>query len=138
MSGGTDLTRLLADLRPVLAPGEFVFCCVPAGRYEQLASAEVLAMCREEEGVTLVLDRQGADQLGLDYEGSYRRITLGVHSSLEAVGLTAAVSSRLAERGIAANVMAAYYHDHVFVPTVRAEEALKLLEGLASETGNPG
>ncbi|WP_036823971.1 ACT domain-containing protein, partial [Photobacterium sanctipauli] len=57
----------------------------------------------------------------------FKGITLTVHSSLEAVGLTAAVATRLAEYSISANVVAAYYHDHVFVPVNRAEEALQAL-----------
>lgn len=64
----------------------------------------------------------------LEFEGSFRQITLTVHSSLEAVGLTAAVSTKLAAKGISANVIAAYYHDHIFVQTAKAELALSVLQ----------
>jgi hypothetical protein len=57
-------------------------------------------------------------------------ITLRVHSSLAAVGLTAAVAAALSDHGISANVVAAYCHDHIFVPADRAEEALAALRSL--------
>jgi hypothetical protein len=87
-----------------------------------------LATFEEEEGLTLVLERGGADTAGLDYAHVFRCITLGINSALDSVGLTAAVSARLARHGISANVIAAFHHDHVFVPAERAEEALAVLE----------
>ena len=54
-------------------------------------------------------------------------LTLEVHSSLESVGLTAAVSARLAARGIACNVIAGYHHDHLLVPVARADDAIEAL-----------
>lgn len=64
----------------------------------------------------------------LKFEGSFRQITLTVHSSLEAVGLTAAVSTKLASKGISANVIAAYYHDHIFVQSSKADAGLLALQ----------
>jgi len=78
------------------------------------------AILREAEGLTLIR---------ADPSGEWARLSLGVHSSLEAVGLTAALSSRLADLGISANIVAALYHDHVFVPWDRREEALRALSG---------
>ena len=72
-----------------------------------------------------------AESSGLGPLPRFRMITLGVYSSLEAVGLTAAVADCLAQRGIAANVIAAYHHDHVFVPEGRAQEAFEALTALA-------
>ena len=57
----------------------------------------------------------------------FRLITLTVHSSLEAVGLTAVVTNKLAEHKISANVVAAYYHDHIFVPCEKAKKAMEVL-----------
>ena len=81
--------------------------------------------------MTLLLERQCAEQAGFRFAGVYRKITLGVHSSLQAVGLTAAVSTALAGQGISANMIAACHHDHVFVPAQRAEEALAIIRGLS-------
>jgi hypothetical protein len=56
-----------------------------------------------------------------------RRITLTVFSSLEGIGLTAAVSDALTRDGIPCNMVAAYHHDHVFVPSDKAERAMAVL-----------
>jgi len=127
MSGGTDLDVLLASMEPVPAEGVFVFASVPA---QDAAShlAKAVGFFREEEGVTLILPAEAAG--GLAASPPMRLITLTVHSSLEAVGLTTAFATALTEAGISANVVAGFYHDHIFVPeweAVRALEALKAL-----------
>ena len=115
MSGETDLDRLLAGLTPVLDATQFGF--------ETLAEAPALgdafALIREDEGLTVIRPGTG-----------WARITLGVHSSLAAVGLTACVAAALAQRGISANMIAAFHHDHIFVPWDRREEALAVLYAL--------
>ncbi|MGV8896725.1 MAG: ACT domain-containing protein [Rhodoglobus sp.] len=131
MTGVTDLTTLLASMEPHLLDGEYVFCTIAGARYGDFAELEPLATYRESEGLTLVLTRDAADGAGLPYEGAFRGITLSVHSSLEAVGLTAAVSTKLTERGISANVIAAYYHDHIFVQADKAQPALDALREFA-------
>ena len=130
MAGETDLAKLLATMSPVLFPQTYVYCTVAyrdAARYQAL---EPLATYREDEGLTLVVTRAAADGAGLGYGPLLRRITLNVHSALEAVGLTAAVSAALTREGISANVIAAYYHDHIFVPEADAERALDALRAL--------
>ena len=122
---------MLAQLSPVLREGEFVFCTFVDGAYGDHADLAPLCAFAEAEGLTLVLPQDRADAAGCDYEGVFRCITLQVHSSLDAVGLTAAVSRVLAVSAIPANVVAAYYHDHVFVPVSRADEALAALQTLA-------
>jgi len=79
----------------------------------------------------LVLEKSVAEKAGLLFAGTYRQITLTVHSSLEAVGLTAAVATKLASEGISANVIAAYYHDHVFVQASKASAAFSALNEFA-------
>ena len=96
-------------------------------------SASAIASFREAEGLTLVLPQSASDDLD-NVSAPMSRITLEVHSSLEAVGLTAAVAGVLAEEGISANVIAAYYHDHVFVPKASADRALAVLKGLSTST----
>lgn len=131
MSGITDLATLLGAMRPMLSDGEFVFCTLPGARYGAGAEYEPVACFAEAEGLTLVLARERAGAAQLPYVGVFRMLTLRVHSGLEAVGLTAAVAGCLAARGISANVLAAYYHDHVFIPAARAEEALEALQALS-------
>lgn len=114
MTGESNLDTLLATMAPQLAPERVVFCSLPAGTaYDHLSP---LAMIRELEGTSLVITEASARQHGIAYANTYQGITLTVHSSLDAVGLTAAVSTRLADAGISANMVAGYYHDHVFHP----------------------
>ncbi|HAS61160.1 MAG TPA: transporter [Vibrio sp.] len=127
MSGITELDQLLKSMHPRLLQPEFVFCTV-AGDLSQYISLNPVATFIEAEGLTLVLEKSAAEGAGLSFEGAFRQITLTVHSSLEAVGLTAAVSAKLAAKGISANVIAAYYHDHIFVQSAKAQAALKALQ----------
>lgn len=137
-SGETDLNRLLAGMAPEPMPGEYVFCSFPGGRYGEHAELDPVAAVREAEGLTLVIPRHSADAHNLAYSSVLKGITLTVHSSLEAVGLTAAVARRLSAQGISANVMAGYYHDHVLVQSEHAARALAALRALATEAaGGP-
>lgn len=130
MNGETDLETLLRSMRPELHAGGYVFCTL-ASR-EQAAALDPLCLFQEREGATVILPIERADALGLPYTQTFAWITLTVHSSLEAVGLTAAVSSALAGAGISCNVVAAYYHDHLFVPVHQAEGAMLALGRLSS------
>ena len=130
-----DLQELLINMDPVLDDNRYVFCSFPD--HQLLPEQPVpppLAMIQEAEGVTWIIAKDIADQLQLNHEETFCRITLNVHSSLTAVGLTAAVSTALAQSGISANVVAAYYHDHIFVPEKDAGAALIILQELASAT----
>ena len=129
MSGEKNLKQLLAHMAPELKDEEYVFCSVE-GSYGSFSELNPLASFRESEGLTVVVTKASAESAQLKFEETFRVITLNVHSSLEAVGLTAAVSTQLAGRGISANVMAAYYHDHIFVPAHRADAALGALKEL--------
>ena len=127
MAGEKNLEKLLGSMSPVLVKGEYVFCTLKNSKYGDYADARPIASFKEAEGLTLVLPKETADSFGLSYDGIFRCITLGVHSSLEAVGLTATVAGKLANHGIAANVIAAYFHDHVFVQSELADRAIGIL-----------
>ncbi|WKY95386.1 ACT domain-containing protein [Vibrio metoecus] len=127
MSGIKDLDELLRSMSPKLMESEFVFCTV-SGALADYVDLNPVAIFIESEGLTLVLEKSVAENAGLSFDGTYSQITLTVHSSLEAVGLTAAVASKLASKGISANVIAAYYHDHIFVQSGKAEAAVSALE----------
>lgn len=131
ISGATDLGELLAGMRPVLDDTPWVFCSLPPGTTPP-ASLGAIATVWEDEGWTAVTTRDRAAAAGLPYAGTFRRITLTVHSSLEAVGFLAAVAGALADAGIACNAMSGAYHDHLFVPTDRATEAVRVLATLAA------
>ena len=130
MVGETNLSTLLSNMSPELQPAEYVFCTVKAAGAElnKYLGLQPLASFMEAEGLTLVIEKSVAQAENLAYESVFKCITLKVHSSLDAVGLTAAVAGKLAEYGISANVMAAYYHDHIFVQTDKAGAAMQALQ----------
>ena len=128
----THLPTLLRTLAPALRDDEWVFCWLADDAARAHADA-ALASVREDGGVSLVLPLPHVRAHGLPDAPTFRCITLTVHSSLEAVGLTAAVAGALAARSIAANVIAGARHDHVFVPSDRADEALTVLQQLSRE-----
>ncbi|GIG54358.1 ACT domain-containing protein [Demequina activiva] len=132
MTGETDLDTLLTSMRPELDPVTYVWASVD-GLASAAALIDAVATVREAEGLTLVLPIDAAGRHGLEFEFPSARISLTVHSSLEAVGLTAAFARALADVGISANVVAGFHHDHLFVPQDRAAEAMTALRRLASE-----
>lgn len=127
MAGERDLKRLIAGMRPVLDPRDWGYAL---GREGQAPQA--WAMIREDEGLTLIAPLEDLRAAGLTPSGPWARITLTVHSALEAVGLTAAVATALADRGISANVLAGWHHDHIFLPRAQADEAMAALRHLAA------
>jgi len=127
MAGIVELDVLLKSMTPEIKSGEYVFCTVD-GDYSDYAHLNPLASFVESEGLTLIVSVEAAEEAQLPYESTFRQITLTVHSSLDAVGLTAAVATKLASYDISANVVAAYYHDHIFVQSEKADEALLALQ----------
>ena len=128
--GETDLSSILKTLKPELNTGEYVFCSLPDP--SQIEFSDVISFFREKEGNTIIIRKELADSLKLSYSWVASWITLTVHSSLSAVGLTAAFSKALSEKGISCNVVAAYYHDHIFVDKNDAHAAMRVLESLSA------
>lgn len=122
-------------MRPELNPGRYVFTTVPDGGMP--TGVTPVATVAEREGLTLVLPEADAVAAGLAYDFVAGWITLRVHSALDAVGLTAAVSLALTDAGVSCNMVAGYHHDHLFVPYARAAEAVEVLEALAAESDQP-
>lgn len=133
MSGETDLQVLIRSMEPHLDPTHYVFCTVADVDFSHLHSFSPKGTFVEKEGTTLIVEKTVADQHGLPYSGEFNCLSLSVHSSLEAVGLTAAISGALAEAEISANVVAAHYHDHVFVPVEKAQLAMDVLVNLTKQ-----
>ena len=132
MSGERDLDILLQGMKPEMQEGVFVFCTLPEGKPIS-ASLKPVHIFHEREGTAFVVRREEAEAAGLPYQFASRLITLTVHSSLEAVGFLAAITAPLAKAGISVNAVSAFYHDHLFVPVERAEDALLLLQKLAGD-----
>jgi hypothetical protein len=129
MAGEEDLGKLLAAMQPELQPSAFVFATIEG--LDIPAGLEPLGTFRESEGLTLILPAHDAGHPAVVASKPYRQITLLVHSSLEAVGLTAAFATELTRHGISANVIAGYYHDHIFVAAADAERAVAALTDLS-------
>jgi len=130
MAGETDINTLLSGLTPQLLNDTYVFCTLPDGVYGDYAMTRPIASFQEVEGMTLVMTQGNADAQSLVYDGLFCCISLQIHSSLQAVGLTAAISSKLADADISANIIAGYYHDHLFVPQAKVVEALEVLNNI--------
>jgi hypothetical protein len=112
-------------MRPKHNMGDYVFCTVANPAFVDLH--EIILLFKEAEAFTIIIKKELADTLQLEYSFIASWITLTVHSSLEAVGLTAAFSSALAKEGISCNVVAAFYHDHIFVGKKDTERAIEIL-----------
>jgi uncharacterized protein len=129
MPGESDLNIILKTLTPFLHEGEYVFCQVPDQYPVDLN--EIISYFKEAEGVTIILSKTNADRFKLPYSFVSAWITLRVYSSLESVGLTAAFSNALATAGIGCNVVAACFHDHIFVDIKEAQKAMDVLEAMS-------
>jgi len=130
MSGVTDLNTLIASMQPFLHELPYVYCSVTWDAYHQLHFSP-LCTFYEQEGITIIISRQQAEENGLAFNTSWACITLKVNSSLSAIGFLAAVTDRLACVGISVNPISAYYHDHLFVPWEEKEHALAELVKLS-------
>lgn len=125
-----ETRAMLASMEATIEPGEVVFCSTADRSTIATAAPLALATFREAEGLSLILHIEDARVLGFPCELPMLRITLRVFSSLEGIGLTSAVAGALTEARIPCNMVAAFHHDHVFVPAQLAETALDVLRRL--------
>ena len=112
---------MLAGMAPVRNAGRYAFRTLVEG---EAVPETALGMFREVEGLSVIVPAETGDALPMAW------ITLSVHSALDGVGLTAAVSGALAGAGIACNMVAAHHHDHLFVPEADADRAMVVLLAL--------
>jgi uncharacterized protein len=134
MAGISNLPTLLADMTPALRDGVFVFCELPELDGRAISALSPVVVVQEEEAVTVVVPKDVAVANGLTFGAAMRMISLTVHSDLEAVGLTAAFATALAQVGVSANVVAGSRHDHIFVPERQAEDAMTALGALQARS----
>lgn len=130
MNEHAELVDMLGRLDPELDPVEYIYCSLPEVTLIQACSLGPIAVFQEREGLSLVLPRTMADSKQVAYSQVFRRISLGLHSSLEAVGLTAVIATALTASDVSANVIAGFYHDHFLVPAAQAEKALEAIREL--------
>lgn len=131
MTGEVDIDKLLKTMKPTLNVGDYVFSTVKSLAPFDLK--DIILFFKESEGITVVVEKDIADKMRLDYSYVASWITLTVHSSLEAVGFTAAFSKALADENISCNVVAAHFHDHIFVHKKDSEKAITILSRLSEK-----
>ncbi|WP_375228049.1 ACT domain-containing protein [Roseobacter sp. S98] len=130
MGGETDLDKLISSMSAELVPGLYVFATVAPGQVPPGLSPRMVF--HEAEGTTLILLKSEAETHGLAFEFPCRMITLNIHSSLEAVGFMARIATELARHDMGVNPVSGFYHDHLFVPDSRENDALAALKDMSS------
>ncbi len=118
-------------MQPVLNEGQYIFSSVST--INALDFNKIILFFKEKEGFTIIIEKKYADTEGVDYASVFAWITLHVYSSLDAVGLTAAFSKALADNNISCNVVAGFYHDHIFVQHELGQQAVDVLAQLPSK-----
>jgi hypothetical protein len=136
MTAVRETNAMIAGMAPVALSGRWHFCTVAADdpRCDRLRLI-ARATLDETEGWSLILDEAAAVAEGMTTDMPMTQISLEVHSALDGIGLTAAISKALTEAELPCNIVAGYHHDHIFVPSGRADEAVALLRARAKEAG---
>ena len=138
-AGETSLPTLVSTMKIIAHPTTYVFATLPSTQINfpdfPIPFSEILLFFREPatsppNQTTLILSRTLAETHNIPHIYPCKMLTINVHSSLSAVGFMAVLATKLAERGVSVNPVSGYFHDHLFVPVERAEEAVEVLEGL--------
>lgn len=138
--GETNLDHLIRSMEPTLHPDEFVFSTFSdttnsrfGTDHSELLALNPIMLFKESEGVTLILEHTKALRCGVEFEFPCRMITLNIHSSLDAVGFLARITNALAALDMGVNPVSGFFHDHLFVPTAKADIAMRELRRLSEE-----
>ena len=129
MGGETNLSVLIKNMQPILNEGQYVFSSVST--INAFDFNKIILFFKEKEGYTLIVEKNYADTEGVEYTSVFAWITLHIHSALNAVGLTAAFSKALTDNHISCNVVAGFYHDHIFVQHELGQQAVDVLTQLS-------
>ena len=132
MPGQTDLKKILESIDPYLVDESFIFMTTDQSLSSISNTLNPIASFKENEGLSIVITQATADKNAITYDSVFSCISLGVHSSLESYGLISIISRELAQNNISTNVFSGYYHDHIFVQSSKAHQALEIISKIGS------
>ena len=132
MPGQTDLKKILESIDPYLVDESFIFMTTDQSLSSISNALNPIASFLENEGLSLVITQAIADKNAITYDSVFSCISLGVHSSLESYGLISTISKELTQNNISTNVFSGYYHDHIFVQSSKAHQALEIISKIGS------
>ena len=132
MPGQTDLKKILESIDPYLVDESFIFMTTDQSLSSISNTLNPIASFKENEGLSIVITQATADKNAITYDSVFSCISLGVHSSLESYGLISTISRELTQNNISTNVFSGYYHDHIFVQSSKAHQALEIISKIGS------
>jgi len=112
----------------ILNKGEYVFCSIID--INKININNIICSFKESEGYSIIISKEEAIKNNLPFYFVSAWITLEIDSTLDSVGLTSSFSRELTNAGISCNVIAAYHHDHIFVPYKKRLKAVKILSDM--------
>ena len=118
----------------ILNKGEYVFCSIID--INKISINNIICSFKESEGYSIIISKEEAIKNNLPFYFVSAWITLEIDSTLDSVGITSAFSKKLTKAGISCNVIAAYHHDHVFVPYLDKHKAMKILSDMYESQNN--
>lgn len=141
--GETDLASILDALTVSRRAGVFHVVTVAAADARGLeVGSGIEALIREPEAagetVTVVCDGESLERNGWSSAFDAAWLTIDVHTSMAAVGLTAAMSAALGDEQIPCNILAGFHHDHLLVPVADVRRAIDCLMSLGGRSEQAG
>jgi len=124
---------MISGMTPTVRSGIYVFISTEDPTLVASLTSQAISTFEEEEGISMLISVDLARKSGFSVDQPMSCITLNVYSSLEGVGLTAAVSTALGDNSIPCNMVAAFHHDHVFVPSEMCDRAMEVLTSLEKQ-----
>ena len=114
--------------------GEYVFCFIED--IDKINITNIICSFKESKGYSIITSKEEAINNNLPFYFVSAWITIEIDSTLDSVGLTSAFSKKLTKAGISCNVVAAYHHDHIFVPYLERLKAMKILSDMYESQNN--
>jgi hypothetical protein len=134
----TNLMTLIASMSPILNRERIAFVSLALGEQapDDIPGSAIIGTFREQEGLTVFVELGVAERFDLQISFRAAWITLLLRSDMTSTGLTAAFSGALSAVGISCTVVAATFHDHIFVPLEAADDAMCVLEQLQRDAAS--